>query len=266
MKNLYRFFLFIIPIIISSCDKVFDFSPYESNLPDGYKSTTEKQLGKLALMKFQDQDTIIVDLISDSHIYHKELRRVINKINDDNRADLVLHLGDFTDGGYQQEYIYSYELMDRLTMPWLTVIGNHDCLSNGESVYKTMFGYEQYEFDLREWHIIVWNSVIWELGDRIPDLEWLEKKLAAVKGQNIIVATHIPSWDDQLREKWGDQFENIIAKYNVKLVLLGHEHSYSYASPYENSIPHLVIGSVSNKSFIRLKLGSRGYLHKKITL
>ncbi len=129
-----------------------------------------------------------------------------------------------------------------------------------------MFGYEQYEFDLREWHIIVWNSVVWELGDRTPDLNWLERKLAAVKSQNIIVATHIPSWDDQLRERWGDQFENIIAKYGVKIVLLGHEHTYSLASPFENSIPHLVVGSVSNRAFVRLKLAGNRYFLQQMKL
>lgn len=266
MKKVYLLGLIMVIIVLSSCQKLFEFSPYESNLPDGYKSTTEKQLGKLSIMKFKDQDTIVVDLISDSHVFHKELREVVNRINDDRKADLVMHLGDFMDGGYQQEYIYSHELMDRLSVPWLTVIGNHDCLSNGESVYKAMFGYEQYEFDLREWHIIVWNSVVWELGDRTPDLNWLERKLAAVKGQNIIVATHIPSWDDQLRERWGDQFENIIAKYGVKIVLLGHEHTYSLASPFENSIPHLVVGSVSNRAFVRLKLAGNRYFLQQMKL
>ncbi len=116
MKKVYLLGLIMVIIVLSSCQKLFEFSPYESNLPDGYKSTTEKQLGKLSIMKFKDQDTIVVDLISDSHVFHKELREVVNRINDDRKADLVMHLGDFTDGGYQQEYIYSHELMDRLSV------------------------------------------------------------------------------------------------------------------------------------------------------
>ncbi len=59
----------------------------------------------------------------------EHLRRAVNWINEkaeSQKIKFVAELGDLTDGGEISEQKFAIEELDRLSVPWLPVIGNHD--------------------------------------------------------------------------------------------------------------------------------------------
>ena len=81
-----------------------------------------------------------------------------------------------------------------------------------------------------------------------PQLEWLEKELAASDSQWKIAFFHHPLYSSG--EKHGsdqalrDQIEPLFVKYGVSLVLAGHEHFYERIKP-QQGITHFVAGSAA---------------------
>lgn len=90
-------------------------------------------------------------ILADMHVGspHAE-RRVEAAINDLNAsgAELVIQLGDITDHGDRDEFEGAVELLSRLEMPVVTMMGNHDVYSIGEQrisgreYYGNAFGRE----------------------------------------------------------------------------------------------------------------------------
>ena len=52
----------------------------------------------------------------------------INKRGD---VDFVVHCGDISDFGVTREFELQRDILEKLTMPYVVLIGNHDCLGSG---------------------------------------------------------------------------------------------------------------------------------------
>ena len=60
--------------------------------------------------------------------------------------DFVIHGGDMSDFGVTKEFLWQRDIMNGLKVPYVALIGNHDCLGTGEETYKTVFGPTNFSF------------------------------------------------------------------------------------------------------------------------
>ena len=73
--------------------------------------------------------------------------------------------------------------MKNLNKPYLTVIGNHDYLSNGEVIYKQMFGDYNYSFEFNKNKFILFDDIIIESNNN-PDFNWLSMQFQIMNYSN----------------------------------------------------------------------------------
>jgi Icc protein len=171
--------LLFIPFFIS-CDKFFEYSPYSATVPEKMENTTAGNLDEIKELEL-DQPSLSkfkIAFISDNHLNFNDLDDAVDAINQDDEVLFTIHCGDMTDGGMLAEYIIYRNVVEKLHHPYLTVIGNHDCLANGEIIYQSMFGKENYTLQFQGNKFIFFNDVIWELNDREPDFLWLQNELS----------------------------------------------------------------------------------------
>lgn len=237
-------------LTMSSCDKVFEFSLYSAYVSSDRRNTTAKNLEQLyAEPASTTFEPFRFALVSDNHLFYDELSEAIEHINANSGADFVIHGGDMTDGGLIKEFDLFQDVMKKLEVPYFTVIGNHDLLANGQSVYTDMFGEENYSFGYRECKFIFFNNVVWELNYTEPDFRWLRNELLdSDQYQHVFVIAHIPPWTDQFFLSYFYVYSLLMNDYNVSLSIHGHHHSpYEYSNdslPAELRImPNLVIGA-----------------------
>ncbi|WEX87773.1 metallophosphoesterase [Sinorhizobium garamanticum] len=163
-------------------------------------------------------------------------------------ADLVVHTGDLTiDGADQEEDIaFSLELMGKLPVPVLIVPGNHDVghLPGSDQPvdahrlgrWRKLVGPDYWACDHGNWRLIGLNSLLLGLEDAEEEkqFQWLEQALAARSGRRVAIFAHKPLFVDEPGE--GDtgywsvrpgqrrRLYELMAENDVALHASGHLH------------------------------------------
>ncbi len=253
MKNFVKKLSYILMssllIVVVSCDDAFEYSPYAANVKSLYKDIGEKNRNAVIEM-----DTILKSeykfaVFCDPHFNYDKLNEAVLSVNRRNDIDFVIVNGDITDHGYLKEFELFHETMKKLKIPYLTTIGNHDYRSNGEDIYKEMYGKSNYTFEYNNNLFIMWDDVFWE-SNKSPDWEWLENELENIKNQqNVFVVCHIPPFSSQFDEKSEEKYTKLMSKYNINLSIHGHTHSREYSEYYNDEIQYLVGNDIKDEEY-----------------
>lgn len=249
-------FIFII-LSVFTCDNIFEYSVYDADVKESQKNTTSKNLIEVKTKEQNSTDYFKFAVISDTHFYYDDLRAIIDDIN--SRPDIlfVIVTGDFTQQGLLKEYELFYEIIEKLSKPYLTVIGNHDYLSNGENIYNTMFGENNYTFEFKNNKFIFFDNIVWE-SNKIPDFKWLTNELDdSISYNNIFVFAHIPPRDEQFTDSMRNSYRSILEENNAKLSIHGHAHSYDFR--IINNIEYLTVSTVNKDSYCIINVDGSSY-------
>ena len=189
--QLYRLLaaLMFLIIFLVSC---IEYHPYEAS-PD---ETDLTKINLDRLLANPDSDTLRFALIGDTQRFYDETDDFVDVINGYPRLDMVIVAGDLSDFGIEYEFELMHDLFDGLSMPYLTVIGNHDLVYNGQTVYEQMYGPMDYSFTFKKNKFIMINTNSREFGfnGRVPNISWLRKELSEVKDdEQAIIVSHVPA-------------------------------------------------------------------------
>ncbi len=257
MKKSLRIIIFLLIVGLVSCDKVFEYSPYEIRLDSSQKNLHEKNLMRLRHQPTTDS-LLTIALLADNHLHFADFKNAIEHINAKNNADLIIHLGDFADGGLAKDYTTSHEIMEQSIFPYFVCIGNHDCLANGRKIYAEMFGAENFTIDTEQAVLIFFNDIFWET-ESTPDFTWLENQLKLYVNKQIFVFAHIPPFGDQFDAESEKKYSQLMAKYEVQLSVHGHVHRYQYQDIYQNGTKYLCHPSPEKKRYYELIISNKSF-------
>ena len=177
--------------------------------------------------------------------------------------DLVMTVGDLVNGYNQRAEWFKQmtdfkEIMDKLTMPWFPVAGNHDVYWRGDDRpenehdgdYEENFGPLWYAFEHKNcWFIVLYsdegNPDTGEKNFKKPDcqvmsqrqIKFLERALEQAKdADHVFVFLHHPRWNGN--ENYGDDWSkvhNILKNAgNVSACFAGHTHRMKYDGTKDN--------------------------------
>jgi len=156
------------------------------------------------------------------------------------RPEAVVITGDLTDFGRVEEYEYLRELLTPLDMPMYLLPGNHDDRDNlrrvfGDHAYLGDSGFVQYRASIGPLRLLSLDTSEPGRSDGVlcnERLAWLERQLAELEGQPVVVAMHHPPFrtlighmDDIGLTEGADELESLLRRHpNVERVLCGHLH------------------------------------------
>ena len=107
-KMTMRMPLFFLALLMMACDTVFDIHPYDTRIK-GETDINARNIAKIETL-LRDRDTLRIAVISDSHQWYDDLKDEIADINRRDSIDFVMHLGDITDFGSTQEYVWARDI------------------------------------------------------------------------------------------------------------------------------------------------------------
>jgi len=166
-----------------------------------------------------------IAFLSDSHQNYQDLDKAIDAINSDESVDFVVMLGDFTNSGYNLEYDQYLKQINELNVPILTVLGNHDAIGAGASLYRKAFGELDYVFETDYQRYIIFNSNNLETPEDFS-IAWLEEQVST-STKPVYIFTHVPLQDaDRFFGQEYDRLQAVINHNNVEAVFYGHNHSF----------------------------------------
>jgi Icc protein len=247
---------------LTSCNK-FEYSPNEVRLEENEQDLTRKNIEKLQALHLENKSSIRFAVISDTQRFYDELDDVVAALQQRKDIDFVILTGDITDFGITKEYRWINERLEKLKMPVLTVIGNHDCQGNGKKLYKDMFGPYDYTVNIGRNRFVFINTNSLEFSDPVPDLNFFRTALHDTANfDNAFVFSHIAPFDVDFDSSLEEEFARISRESKVRVSIHGHQHGYRAPNKhYENDVDYLIVGSVQKRGYEEVTIAG-----KEITL
>lgn len=243
----------LVLLLFTSCEKMFEYSPYESRVKSDQRNTTSKQLDRILKVE-PTSEQLTFAVIADNHYHYDNLEKCIHHINTESDISFVVFAGDIADQALLKEFEIFYDVMEGSNKPYLTVIGNHDYQSNGGEVYQQMFGPVNYSFVYNGYKFTMFDDVFWE-SNRTPDFNWLENELDTESSykQNVVIA-HLPPFSSQYNQKYEKLYSDLMFDYDIHLSLHGHTHSYFYRDVYDDGVKYLVTPWLKQANYTKITL------------
>ncbi|MEJ8757094.1 metallophosphoesterase [Pontibacter sp. H259] len=265
MKKILFTALALAAFAMQACDK-FEYSPYEVRLNDNERQLNQKNIDRITSQDLPENATITFALISDTQGFYEDTDAIVNHLNARNDVQFVMHNGDITDFGLLKEFRLINERLGKLKVPLVTIIGNHDAVSNGKQIYQEMYGPFDFSFTLGHSKFILMNTNNWEFNGSAPNLDWLEQQLQdRASYKQVFVLSHIPPTSSAFGEANSQRYRQLMNTYHVSMSIHGHNHSFEAYQLEEGGTRYLNVGDADDEEYIVLRASASKVTFERIS-
>lgn len=167
--------------------------------------------------------------ISDAAAPAEDLENSVKDINTLKGLDFVILAGDITEFGSDSEILRAKLILDKLTLPYYIIAGNHDSKwsESGCNTFAKVFGYEHFNFEMDGVQFIGCNSgpnmrMAPALVPR-ESIVWLDSITRVLpKDKPVIFINHYPLDDQMLNYQ---NVLDLLSRTNIQVALCGHGHN-----------------------------------------
>jgi Icc protein len=245
----------------------FEFSPEQTFDRDSPRNLNAAGLSRMQLNTPKD-DTIRLIITGDTQRSYNEVAKMVKKINTFNNLDFVAIAGDLSEFGVLQEMEWLTMELKKMNAPYVAVIGNHDLVNKGSSVFRKMFGELNYSFVYRGIKFVCHNTNGREYGfsGKVPDIGWLTNEVQPQAGVNGFVAiSHVPpnseDYDPSLMQPYHslfDKTQGLLASFHA------HTHTYSEFSYPGSTVPYVVTATAGASEFLLVKIINNKLTYERV--
>lgn len=260
------FSLFSLLLLCSSCD-VFEIHPYDGKVT-GDKNINLSNI-KIIEDSFANSDTLRFAFISDSQRWYDELEAFVKHINKQQGIDFVVHGGDLTDFGLTKEFLWQRDILNKMNYPYVTLIGNHDYLANGDEVFAKVFGPVNFSFIAGRTKFLCLNTNALEsnYSEPIPDFSFIENQSKQNQGEydKTVVFMHAQPKSEQFNNNVADLFQYSIKQFpNVLFCAHGHGHHYQAVDIFQDGLMYYETPNIGKRQYILFTITQDSYTHELI--
>jgi Icc-related predicted phosphoesterase len=236
--------------------------PYDAKVR-GEKNLNEKYILQIG-ENLKDQKSFRFAFISDTQRWYDETEDAVHAINQRNDIDFVIHGGDLSDFGATHEFIMQRNIMLGFNIPWITLLGNHDCLGTGEDVYEEIWGNPNFYFQAGNVLFICLNTNCMEYNysEPVPDFSFLEKLMKNIPEgvEKTIVAMHVPPFDLEFNNNVANVFQLYLKEFpNLQFCMYGHGHNYRTDNLFNDGILYHQTPCIKKRGYILFTITENGY-------
>lgn len=267
MKRKLIKYLKIIPFLfLISCEEAFDYHPYDANIT-GETDINNKNIKRIEEI-CANKTTFRFILTGDTQRWYDETEYFVKNVNKRDDIDFVIHGGDFTDFGVTKEFLWQRNILNKLDIPYVGVIGNHDCLGSGKDVYNKVFGDENFSFKAGNVKFICLNTNAFEYdySNPIPNFDFIKSQ--TTNNDDIdksIVVMHARPFSDQFNNNVADFFEQEILKLkNLQFCLNAHSHKLQEDDLFGDGIYYYGCDCIESRSYLVFTIKPEGYSYEVV--
>ena len=247
-------------IIMQSCELI-DYHPYDVRIsePTSINAKSIERIGN----KCKGKDQIKVAVISDTHKWYDELQIVVKDINSRTDIDFVIHGGDMSEFGYTQEFIWTRDYLQDLNIPYVALIGNHDCLGTGKETFEAIFGPANFSFIAGHIKFVCLNTnaLEYDYSHPIPDFEFITDASSShvEEFSHAVACMHARPGDDVFNNNVSTVFQ-----YYLKMIpglmccINGHGHSLKHEDLFGDGIIYHQATSLDDRVYLLFTFNNDG--------
>jgi predicted phosphodiesterase len=152
----------------------------------------------------------------------------INKVYAPRGIDFVFLPGDIADDGSAIAYRVVRARLDRLTIPWIAIVGDHDVHERSFANFQTYVAPELYSaFTIGAYRFFRLNAFSEPRPDSFivdnEQLNWLEQEFQRCITQNMQAVLLLHCYPSDLKQG-GARLSELLRRYPILLVDMGHTH------------------------------------------
>ena len=254
--------------LLVACDML-ESHPYDTDI-SGETGLTEKNIA-LIEESMKDRTSFRFAMISDTQRWYDETVDVVDVLNERGDIDFVLHGGDQSDFGLTDEFEMMRDILNGLDMPWVAVIGNHDCLATGPAVYATMYGDTHFAFNAGNMRFVCidTNSLEYDYADCAPDMDFILEQKTVMEEEGITksaVLMHAPPGSDQFNNDLTDLFHEYTTSYpGLQMCMYGHNHSLEVDDMFDDGILYYQCPNIKQRIYLLFTINEEGYDYEAVS-
>ncbi|CAM3535249.1 metallophosphoesterase family protein [Sphingobacterium prati] len=266
-----KFWIYIvlasISLLIHSCN-MFDIHPYAGKI-EGRQDINRDNIIKIE-RDYADKDTIKYAFISDSQRWHDDLDDFVKIVNKRSDIDFIIHGGDISDFGLTKEFLWQRDILEKLKQPYVALLGNHDCLANGEEIFEQVFGSPNYSFIAGKTKFLCLNTNALEsdYSTPVPDFSFIEHERQTDKGrfEQTVVVMHARPTSDQFNNNVAAVFQYSIRQYpNLLYCSNGHDHTYQQEDIFNDGIIYYGTPNIGKRQYLIFTITKDHYTHELVS-
>lgn len=226
-RPIYGLLLGLTALLLGGCD-YFEYHPYDTDI-QGDRGITERQIIRIE-EALEGKRSFRFAVISDTQGNYDDTQDAVQALNAHEGIDFVIHCGDLSDFGLKKEFQFQRDILAELRMPYLALIGNHDCIATGEVVYESIFGATNFAFTAGNTRFICLNTnaMEYDYTTPVPDFDFLGRELSQLPDsiERVVYAMHVRPGEFQFNNNVSAIFEHFLLQApGLPFCLYGHEHT-----------------------------------------
>ena len=254
-------------MLLAGCDMI-DYHPYDTKIDGAHDINRSNTL--LIEQRLAGRSEITFAVISDTQRWYDETEKAVKSINARNDIDFVVHCGDISDFGVTKEFTLQRDILQKLHMPYVVLLGNHDCLGTGTDSYRYIFGNTNFSFNAGDTHFVCLNTnaIEYDYSTPIPDFAFIrtDKQGLPASVTRTIAVMHAMPHSDQFNNNVADLFEQEIKDYpSLCFCLCGHGHKRQVDDVFGDGMYYYECGSAKSREYLVFTLtNDGGYSHEVV--
>lgn len=266
MKKVILTTLLSIPVLFGGCD-AFEYHPYDGRI-SGATDINAKNIVRIE-KNCMGKDSIRFILMGDTQRHYDETEAFVKATNKRTDIDFVIHGGDISDFGVTKEFMWMRDIMNKLSVPYVALLGNHDCLGNGEEIYNKIFGKENFTFMAGNTKFVCLNTnaMEYDYSRPVPDFGFLEEEIEKqTPGHEKTVAVmHVKPYSGDFNNNVARVFHRALTGFpNLQFCLHAHEHELMVNDIFEDGIIYYGSDYIKRRSYLLFTITQIGYTYEVV--
>lgn len=252
----------------AGCEHPFEYHPYELNLEGKYKNINEKNIKRL-FDADPHADTVRFVMMGDSQRWYDETEKFVKAVNQRNDIDFVIHGGDITDFGLKKEYCWIHDIMSKLKVPYVAVIGNHDNLGSGREVYEVMYGDLNFSFIYGgiKFVCLNTNALEYDYSVPVPDFEFLREQIhdTVHSYHSSVAVMHVEPGNVEFNNNAKEPFHEYLTRLkNLRFCLHAHEHRLMVNDFFGDGMMYYGSDAMKNRNYLLFTVTKEDYSYEVV--
>ncbi|NDW17492.1 metallophosphoesterase [Dysgonomonas sp. 216] len=250
MKHLLL--LLLIPVFFQSCEMI-EYHPYDGRIK-GETGVNAKNIARIE-KACEGKTTIRFAMIGDTQRWYDDTEDFVKVLNKRDDIDFVIHGGDIADFGMTKEFIWIRDIMNGLKVPYVALLGNHDCLANGEEIFRKIFGPENFSFLAGDTKFICLNTnaLEFDYSHPVPDFQFIESEYSDEREayKKTVFAMHVRPFDDQFNNNIANVFQRYLKEFrNLQFCLNAHNHRVATDDLFDDGVIYYGVSNIKKRKYL----------------
>lgn len=258
----------VITILMGGCDP-FEYHPYDARLDKKYKNINQKNLERIRLSD-RNKDTVRFVFMGDTQRWYDETEDFVKAVNQRNDIDFVVHGGDISDFGMKKEFCWIHDIMCKLKVPYVAIVGNHDHLGSGGEIYKAMYGDYNFSFIYSgiKFLALNTNALEFDYGTPVPDFDFITRELGDTLQYNYeqtIAMMHTEPGSVVFNNNVKLVFHEYLKRFkNLRFCLHAHAHRLMVDEFFNDGVIYYGSDAMKNRNYLLFTVTKESYEYEVV--